>query len=72
MTVNEEETTDTTSGLEDESLLTRSEGEKKKPVVVAEKDKRTVEAGIKSSDDEDAGEARREGSERSPIKEEKL
>jgi len=29
MTVNEDETTDTTSGLEDESLLTRSKEERK-------------------------------------------
>lgn len=69
MTVNEDETTDTTSGIEDESLLTRKEGEKKKPVEAAEKPKRTVEAGIKSSDDEDAGEAQTAVSEKSPIQE---
>ena len=69
MTVNEDETTDTTSGIEDESLLTRKEGEQKKPVEAAEKPKRTVEAGIKSSDDEDAGEAQTAVSEKSPIQE---
>ena len=57
MTVNEGETTDTTSGFEDDLLLTRSKDadDKKKPAAGQGKAKadRAVEEGIKSSDDEE-------------------
>lgn len=57
MTVSEAETTDTTSGLDDESLMARSQEDRRAPVkqgnAASAKPKRAVEEGIKSSDEEE-------------------
>jgi hypothetical protein len=65
MTVNEDETTDTTSGLEDEGLLTRSKEGSKLAAEEGTKSKRAVQEGIKSSDDE--SEAQEVAAKKAPV-----